>query len=505
MSSNALSDHIMPLGIHTKGGVQKFVHDQAQGNKGDSPIGKDLARRRELGVDAKITQQSLYQASTQFRAVPDRRAASSAPTYIQELRGHEENGGGLFDGSVLDDSDDTTRDLGSSNMRGYQPMMPYQGEQNFGGGNGMHKTSEGGYPDEFGDGEEGHDDLDNPDDVVDDPDEEHGQFNGFQFPNGTVPMSDSTLEQVLRYRDSENFTKAQKLHNSKFGSTHLPSIQPGIFGRFTSANTLAVDIRRHPTRLGDTAEARHKPHPQQNDHGLAISDSDDHTRQHDIQQGRQGHFNQLERTSRNGVDIEHDSNDRQQLGDRFNAAELESAYSGGSSQQSPSQHTPRANGQSNKQTPTPSQAGKRKKADLELDYDSNILSSMKYSELKDQPFDSNPKALPSVIPEFLSGPEASLEDHLEHFQGSETDDQVSFFAQMPLDQWEQSGDWFLGRFGDIMSKLKDARRAKRDVSNAFEEELASREHAVRDKAEGIQEVFRQMRAGGEGVLKGRTP
>jgi hypothetical protein len=482
-------------------GVASFVRGQGQDNNSDSPTEKELARRRDLALNAKIQPRSSYKTPTQSRAVPDRRTAPPAHTYAQPSRGYKQDGEDLFAGSELEDSDDTTRDLGLSNMRGYQAMLSPLGKQNFGSGNGMDQASEPRYPDEFGD---------NTDGAEHDPDEEDDQFDGFRFPNGTAPVSNSTLEalqeKALRYRDSENFSKAQKLHNSKFCSSHLPPVQPGISGRFTPANALAADIRRHPTGLGGIAEAHHL---QRNDQAalddLASNGSDDHIHPDNLQQEGQGHVNQLERITRNGVDIEHDSSGREQAGDRFSASELDSAYSGGSSQPSPSQHTPRANGQSNKQTPTSSQAGKRKKADLELDYDTNTLSSMNYSEIKDQPFDSNPKAPPSVIPEFLSGPEASLEDHLEHFRGSEPEDQISFFAQMPLDQWEQSGDWFLGRFGDIMSKLKDARRAKRDISKAFEEELAGREQAVRANAEGIQEVFRQMRAGGEGVLKGRTP
>jgi len=486
-------------------GLDSYVRRQGHDNNVDSPNEKELARRRDLALKAKIQPRTAYRTPIQSQAILDRRSAPPAQTYVQPPRGYEQNDEDLFAGSVLSDSDDTTRDMGPPHNHEYQTMLSPQARQNFGGGNGMNQASGLGYPGEFG----RQDDLYNSDGGEDDPREEDDHFNGFRFPKGTIPMSNSTLEQVLRYRESENFAEAQKLHESKFGSGHLLPIQPGISGRFAPANALPADVRLHTTGLGDTAEARHKPRPQRNVQAnlddLASNDSNDHTRQDNLQQGDQGHVNQLENDTRNGVDTGHHTNDRQQAGDRFSTSELESTYSGGSSQPSPSQHTPRANGQLNKQTPTSSQAGKRKNADLELDYDTNTLSSMNYSELKDQPFESNPKAVPSAIPEYLSVPEASLEDHLEHFRGSEPDDQISFFAQMPLDQWEQSGDWFLGRFGDIMSKLKDARRAKRDISKAFEEELANREEAVRGKAEGIQEVFRQMRAGGEGVLRGRTP
>jgi hypothetical protein len=476
-------------------GVDTFVRRQGQDNNADFPNERELARRQDLALKAKILPRSACRAPTQLQALPNGCTGPPAHAYAQPPRGYEQNSEDLFAGSVLSDSDDTTRELGSSNMLGYQAMLS-QGRQNFGSGNRMDRASEPGYL-------RGHDHFDNSDGGEDDPDEEDGQL------NDPVLISNSALEQVWRYRNSEDFAEAQKRHEIIYSSDHLPPIQPGISGRFTPVKALAADARQHPAGLGETTEARQKHHLQRNaqviSDALASNDSDDYIRQDRFQQRAQGHSNQIERTTGTGVDIEHQSNGRQQAGDTFSASEMESAYSGGSSQHSPSQPTPRANGQPNKQTPTSNQAGKRKKADMELDYDTNILSTMNYSELKDQPFDSNPKALPSVILDILSGPEVSLEDHLEHFRGLEPDDQITFFAQMSLDQWEQSGDWFLGRFGEIMSKLKDARRAKRDVSKAFEEELATREQAIRLKAEGIQEVFRQMRAGGEGVLRGRTP
>lgn len=491
-------------------GLAQFVKGQGQDNNADPPSEKELARRRNLAASAKVQPTTFYKlAPAHSQVVHNRRTVPPVPTYVQPSRADEQDGRELFAGSVLSDSDDTTRDLGSPDIRGYQAMLSPQFGQKIGGRNGIEQDSEQGYPGNYGEGEEEHEYLNDEDALEEEPGDEDGHSRAFHLQTSTAQMDNGLFEPAIRLRDSQHFAEAEKLHNSKFSSSLLPPIHPGISGRFTAANNLAGDGRKHPNGHGGAVDARYKSHPQRN--GQAIPDdtagneSDEDIRQVNPQQQGQKHNGQLERPPRTRVAPEHHSHSEEQAGDRFRASEVESEYSGGSSEPSPSQHTPLANRQSRKQTPTSSQTGKRKKAALELDYDTDTLSTMKYSELKDQPFDSNPKAPPPIIPESLRGPEVSLEDHLEHFKDSEPGDQFSLFAHMPLDQWEQSGDWFLGRFGDIMSKLKDARRAKRDVSKTFEEELATQEEAVRSKAEGIQEVFRQMRAGGEGVLKGRAP
>lgn len=474
-------------------GVAKFVgRGQGLDSNTDSPNGKDLARRKAEASGAKVQLKDLHlRTPAKSQIVYDRRIVPPIPTYIEPIRSHEQDGGDLFAGSVLSDSDDTTRDFGSSNMRGYHTTLPTQARQDFGGSNGIEQDSEAGYQDEYREDEDPSY-LSNANGMENDLDEEDGHSRAFHLQTGDVPIDNA---QLVRFRESPVFAEAQKLHNRKISSSHIPPIPPGISGRFTGVNIFAGDAPRHSTGLGSEAEARHIYHPQVN--GQAIlddpirNDSDEYIIQESLQHEEQKHGVQLERTTRTRTAIER------------RASFPESEYSGGSSQRSPSQHTPRANGRSNKQMPTASQAGKRKKAELELDYDTDTLSTMKYSELKDQPFDSNPKACGSVIPEDLNG-QASLEAYLERFKDSEPHDRNSFFAQMTLDQWERSGDWFLEGFGNIMSRFKEARRTKRDVSKAFEKELATREEAVRGEAESIQEVFRQMRAGGEGVLKGRT-
>lgn len=485
-------------------GLDRFVKGQRQSNSTAFPTTVDLARRAQIAEEVKFKPSSVWKPPGQFQAAPDHRTAH---LNVQQSRTHEGNAEGLFAESELPDSEGTTRDFS-----GYQSTETSQDERNFQDGNGVGHARRPGYTDDYEEDMEGSNSVSNPEIIEDDPDEEDGQFPGFQLPIGTGPMRKPTFEiiqqHVRQFKQSQDYAKAQKNYYHGRSLNTVLDIHPGISGRFTPATNLADDVAQSPTKPDSMTLARHESRPQRNDEGfsddIASSDSDNRLRQNGFQHGDVEYGSQFDHVPINDAVKEQNSDGRQKAGDRFNGSELESHFEG-SGQSSPLERTPRGNGQLNKPNPTSSQCSKRKNTGMELDYEVDLLSSMKYSELKDQPFDSNPRPLQLVVPENLRNPEASLEDRLEYFKGQEPDHQAMLFAQMPLDQWEQSGDWFLDHFSDIMSKLKDARRTKRDVSKAFEVELADREKAVRDRSEGIQEVMRQMRAGGECVLRGRAP
>jgi predicted Holliday junction resolvase-like endonuclease len=73
-----------------------------------------------------------------------------------------------------------------------------------------------------------------------------------------------------------------------------------------------------------------------------------------------------------------------------------------------------------------------------------------------------------------------------------------------MDEWEDSGDWFVERFNDLVKRMKDARQAKRKLAMEFEEEIANREEAVRKSKESVELELRTMKKGGEEVLKSKV-
>jgi hypothetical protein len=143
-----------------------------------------------------------------------------------------------------------------------------------------------------------------------------------------------------------------------------------------------------------------------------------------------------------------------------------------------------------------------KKRSFDLDYDDSALAKMKYSELKSQDFDFDPAQAESTLAH-RSAPGTLLPEKLDHFLDKDAEAQATFFTSMSMRDWDDSGDWFLERFGDIMQRLRDARKAKRKLVDDFEGEIAEREDAVRNKMYGIDQTLNELRSEGEVMMKNK--
>jgi hypothetical protein len=167
---------------------------------------------------------------------------------------------------------------------------------------------------------------------------------------------------------------------------------------------------------------------------------------------------------------------------------------------SPGLLTPRGNSRASRASEPLQQSNRLKRTAAELDYSEDILHDMTYSELKDQPFDTDPKATTSVIPEALLAPDVPFDQRMKHFANEIPTLQREFFENMNNEDYEQAGEWFMVRFSEIRAKLNDVRHEKREVTKNFEEELAARESAVQGKIKNIDQSLAEMKQGGESVL-----
>jgi hypothetical protein len=149
--------------------------------------------------------------------------------------------------------------------------------------------------------------------------------------------------------------------------------------------------------------------------------------------------------------------------------------------------------------------GIKRQAPVELDFDEEALSAMQYSQLRDQEFEDNPRANNAAIPQNDSlAADASVQERLQHYATRPTPEQIELLSRMRMNEWEESGDWFIERFTDLMSKLRDARKEKRQIAQQFEDEIAHREEEVRAKIDNLDGVMKDMKNGGEGVLRGKV-
>ncbi|KAI6803298.1 hypothetical protein KC363_g2549 [Hortaea werneckii] len=142
------------------------------------------------------------------------------------------------------------------------------------------------------------------------------------------------------------------------------------------------------------------------------------------------------------------------------------------------------------------------KEEPELDYEPEELRSMDYQTLKGTAFDFEPYSSRSTLPN--AQPTDDLTQKL--FAAAELDrpEQAEFFASLTIDDWEQAGDWFLDRFGDVIKRLKEARREKREAAKRFEDEVEHRHDAVSKKRKLTDDALSEMKTSGALVLQG-TP
>ncbi|KAK3307594.1 extracellular mutant protein 11-domain-containing protein [Chaetomium strumarium] len=137
-----------------------------------------------------------------------------------------------------------------------------------------------------------------------------------------------------------------------------------------------------------------------------------------------------------------------------------------------------------------------------LDYDDAELHGMSYADLHKQAFDFDPQA--AALQQAAVPPAGgSIEERLEHYKSKGSMDQHEFFTRISIDEWDEAGDWFLAQFGSIMQRLKQARKAKRQLVQQFEDEIAAREEAVRSKIDGIGRTLEDLKQEGQTMMQGK--
>lgn len=137
----------------------------------------------------------------------------------------------------------------------------------------------------------------------------------------------------------------------------------------------------------------------------------------------------------------------------------------------------------------------RKRPRASLDYDDKALGQKTFGELLNEPFDLDP-----ARGNDQGGDGNPLSNKLEHFGHQSEDEQRDFFASMKMDDWEESGDWLVDRFADLMKRMKDARREKRKVVANFETEASKRAEAVQKLSDHLDRKMQKMKQDGLRVV-----
>nr|POE87978.1 hypothetical protein CFP56_11207 [Quercus suber] len=138
----------------------------------------------------------------------------------------------------------------------------------------------------------------------------------------------------------------------------------------------------------------------------------------------------------------------------------------------------------------------------QLDYSLPELYGMQYADIKAQDFDKNPNYHDTQASPYTS--DVPLSDKLDALFKSSPTQQALFFDSLKIDEWEEAGDWFLDRFGDVVRDFRVARQKKRKAARCMEDDIEQRHEAVVKKRQTIELTLDSIRATGAAILSG-TP
>lgn len=136
------------------------------------------------------------------------------------------------------------------------------------------------------------------------------------------------------------------------------------------------------------------------------------------------------------------------------------------------------------------------------DYEDKELKQMKYSDLEKEGWDMIPKSEPYKLPPHLQSRKATLTEKIKHHLPADlAQERDDFYAGLSTEEWEQAGDLFIEKFAELMKKLKEKKKEKRQLASRFEDEIKSREKAVRDQTGKIDDLLDGMAVTGQSLIK----
>ncbi|KAH7314110.1 extracellular mutant protein 11-domain-containing protein [Rhexocercosporidium sp. MPI-PUGE-AT-0058] len=138
------------------------------------------------------------------------------------------------------------------------------------------------------------------------------------------------------------------------------------------------------------------------------------------------------------------------------------------------------------------------------DYSTEELKRMTYSDLKSESWDMVPHAKPFKLPDELQGRKVTLEKKMAYYIKMDQDKvQYPFYESLTTEEWDQAGDIFIDKLGELMKKLKAKKKEKREVAEQFEEEINQRQRAVQVEAGKIDQRLDGMAITGQSLLRSK--
>lgn len=163
----------------------------------------------------------------------------------------------------------------------------------------------------------------------------------------------------------------------------------------------------------------------------------------------------------------------------------------------------------------PSRLAQPKKRQLEADYPPEILYQKSFTDLQAEPFDYTPPTTTAPPPQTTSATTApttpadqtqeTTTDKVSLLLRLSEEERKTYLSNLSIDEWEECGDQLIDHFTTMLSKMKELRHARRKTAALFETEIKRRHDKVEEQSADLSKKLEEMREGGIGVLRGRTP
>lgn len=146
---------------------------------------------------------------------------------------------------------------------------------------------------------------------------------------------------------------------------------------------------------------------------------------------------------------------------------------------------------------------------FKLDYPQEVLQKKSFSDLENEPFDFIPSPPPPTSPEPSSPPQSkqaqTAAEKVAHVQTLSDAERHAYLSSLSITEWEEFGDQLITELSNMLTKIKDARQARRKTAALFEAEIKRRHEQVQKHNADLDRRLAEMKEGGLGVLRGAAP
>lgn len=138
----------------------------------------------------------------------------------------------------------------------------------------------------------------------------------------------------------------------------------------------------------------------------------------------------------------------------------------------------------------------------DTDHPQEALRSMKYEDLATESFDHDPSAQTTSLDVLHKLP---LPQRLSHMLCQQSQEQGQFLASLPLQQWQESGEWFKEEIAKLNERMMESRNKRREISRRYENDVEQRYNEVMKERSIYEKALHGMAFSGQTVITEGTP